>query len=71
MLTITDYLLQRLDQSKIQKRIDKKILNSRDMKNSHVGHSSLSNEKREEAEYELYYVLIKNMNLNYLSKEPL
>ena len=59
ILTITEYFLQRVEQAKKQREIDTRKFISRDMKNLHADHPSLSNEEREEAEYELYYSLIK------------
>ncbi|MGF6947723.1 hypothetical protein QF028_000216 [Neobacillus sp. B4I6] len=52
MLTIADYILQMIEQTKRQQELDIKRLA--------VGDDlSLLNEEREEAEYELYYALIK------------
>ncbi|MCQ6281818.1 hypothetical protein JN080_21805 [Bacillus sp. EB600] len=56
ILTIADYFLQRVEQTKKQREKDASKFISRDMKNLHADHPSLSNE---EAEYELYYSLIK------------
>jgi hypothetical protein len=57
MLTIADYILQMLEQAKKQNEIDmRRYLGSEDLQEHYF---SLSNEEREEAEYELYYALIK------------
>ena len=57
MLTITDYILQVIEQAKKQNEIDRKRYF--DSENLREDYLSLSSDEREEAEYDLYYALIK------------
>lgn len=57
MLTIADYFLEMIEQMKKKKEIDRK----KELKKVDDSNPSLSTKGREEAEYELYYALLKKM----------
>lgn len=57
MLTIADYILQMIEQTKKQNEINRKGYFGSE--NLHEDFLPLSNEEREEVEYDLYYALIK------------
>ncbi|MDQ6600903.1 hypothetical protein [Bacillus salipaludis] len=59
ILTIVDYLLQRSDKAKIQKDMETRRNIRNDFKKIYSRNSSISNDEREEGEYELYYAFIK------------
>jgi hypothetical protein len=59
LLTIADYILQMIEKSRKQKDVDMKELMAQEMNHFQRDHPSLSLEEKEEAEYELYYALIK------------
>lgn len=62
ILTIADYILQRIDQVKNQQEIDMQMVINQEIKKLERDFPSLSKEEREEAEYDLYYALIKEHN---------
>jgi hypothetical protein len=59
ILTITDYIFQMIERAKRQKDIDMKRIMNQQMNNLKQDSSLLSTEEKIEAEYDLYYALIK------------
>ncbi len=64
MLTIADYLLQMIEQAKKQKDLELRALVDHKSRDILKDYPNLSAEKRTEAEYELYYALIKERQLH-------
>ena len=58
-LTITDYILQKIEQIKRQKDLDTKRYINQEIKNQQRDSPFLSTEEQEEVEYDSYYRLIK------------
>ncbi|MBT2757951.1 hypothetical protein J7E71_18935 [Mesobacillus foraminis] len=64
MLTIADYLLQMIEQAKKQKDLELRALVDQKSKEILKDKPNLSAEERTEAEYELYYALMKERQLH-------